>query len=76
LLKITNDVNDFQDEDKCVVYFTAEWCGPCKQLKPQYGKVAVMDPETNYYMVDVDKMDPDAMTKYNLKSIPQVFVME
>jgi len=34
-----------------------------------------MDPETNYYMVDVDKMDPDAMTKYNLKSIPQVFVM-
>ena len=75
MLKITNDVNDFQDEDKCVVYFTAEWCGPCKQLKPQYGKVAVMDPETNYYMVDVDKMDSDAMTKYNLKSIPQVFVM-
>lgn len=76
LLKITNDVNEFQDEDKCVVYFTAEWCGPCKQLKPQYGKVAVIDPDTNYYMIDVDKMGVSAMEKYNLKSIPQVFVMK
>jgi len=76
LLKITNDINEFKDEDKCVVYFTAEWCQPCKQLKPQYGKLAVSDPDTNYYMLDVDKIDPNAMSEYNIKSIPQVFVMK
>jgi len=76
LLKITNDVNEFKVEDNCVVYFTAEWCGPCKQLKPQYGKASVADPDTNYYMLDVDKVPSDELTKYGIQSIPQVFVMK
>lgn len=75
MLKITNDVKEFQAEDECVVYFTAEWCNPCKQLKPHYGKVSVMDPETNYYLVDVDKIDSDTVEYYGIKSIPQIFVM-
>ena len=76
MLKITNDVKEFQDENECVVYFTAEWCNPCKQLKPHYGKVSVMDPETNYYLVDVDKVPAKVLSSYDLKSIPQIFVMQ
>ena len=75
MLKVTNDVNEFTAEDECVVYFTAEWCNPCKQLKPHYGKVSVMDPETNYYLVDVDKIGSDAIEYYGIKSIPQIFLM-
>jgi len=75
LLKITNDVKEFIDEDECVVYFTADWCNPCKQLKPHYGKVSVMDPETNYYLVDVDKIDVSTVEYYGIKSIPQIFLM-
>lgn len=76
MLKITNDVKEFQAEDKCVVYFTAEWCGPCKQLKPQYARLSVIDPENNYYMVDVDKVKMEELKKYGIQSIPQVFVMQ
>jgi len=76
LLKITSNTEDFVAEEECVVYFTAEWCNPCKQLKPQYGKVSVMDPETNYYVVDVDKVGPDALKYYGIQSIPQIFVMK
>lgn len=76
MLKITNDVEEFMSEDECVVYFTAEWCGPCKQLKPQYGKVSVIDQETNYYMVDVDKVKDSVLDSYNIKSIPQIFLMK
>jgi thioredoxin 1 len=76
LLKITNDVTEFKSEDQCVVYFTAEWCGPCKQLKPQYARLSVLDPETNYYMVDVDKMPSEELKHYAIQSIPQVFTME
>jgi len=75
LLKITNDVKEFIDEDECIVYFTADWCNPCKQLKPHYGKVSVMDPETNYYLVDVDKIDASTVEYYGIKSIPQIFLM-
>ena len=75
MLKITNDVQEFIDEDECVVYFTAEWCAPCKQLKPHYGKVSVMDPDTNYYLVDVDKIPAASIEYYEIKSIPQIFVM-
>jgi thioredoxin 1 len=76
LLKITNNVSEFQAEDECVVYFTADWCNPCKQLKPHYGRVSVIDPETNYYLVDVDKIDPKMVQLYSIQSIPQVFVMQ
>jgi len=75
LLKITNDVKEFQSEDECIVYFTADWCNPCKQLKPHYGRVSVMDPETNYYLVDVDKIDRNTVEYYNIQSIPQIFKM-
>ena len=76
MLKITNDAKEFQSENECVVYFTADWCNPCKQLKPHYGKVSVMDPETNYYLVDVDKVGSKVVEYYNIQSIPQIFVMQ
>lgn len=76
MLKITNDVSEFQAENECVVYFTATWCNPCKQLKPHYGRVSVIDPETNYYLVDVDSIDQNVLKLYNVLSIPQIFVME
>jgi len=76
LLKITDDVKEFQSEDECVVYFTAAWCSPCRALKPHYGKVSVIDTETNYYLVDVDKIPADTVEYYNIKSIPQIFVMQ
>lgn len=76
MLKITNEVDQFKVEDECVVYFTAEWCGPCKQLKPQYGKASVMNNELDYYMVDVDKIDQNVLEYYGIQSIPQVFLMK
>ena len=75
MLKITNDVQEFQAENECIVYFTAEWCGPCKQLKPQYAKAAVIDKDTTYYIVDVDKINSKYLTEYGIQSIPQIFEM-
>lgn len=75
MLKITNNFDEIDKDENAVVYFTAEWCNPCKQLKPQYARVAVIDADTSYYMVDVDEAGANIIEKYNLKSIPQIFVM-
>ena len=75
MLKITDSVDEFKAEDECIVYFTAEWCAPCKQLKPQYGKASVMDANTNYYMLDVDKVLSEDLKEYGIQSIPQVYLV-
>lgn len=63
------------NQDNAVVAFTAEWCMPCKQLKPQFAKASVLDNDTPYYVVDVDKVDPIHLTTYGIQTIPQVFEM-
>jgi thioredoxin-like negative regulator of GroEL len=75
MLKITNDMEEIIAEDRAIVYFSAEWCQPCKALKPQYAKAAVIDQDTNYYLVDVDKIGSAYLTQYGIQSIPQIFEM-
>ena len=62
-------------QEHAVVYFTADWCQPCKALKPQYAKLAVIDPNTLYYMVDVDKIGSKYINEYKIQSVPQIFEM-
>ena len=75
MLKISNDMEEILNQDNAVVAFTAEWCNPCKQLKPQFAKASVLDKDTPYYVVDVDKIPSQYLEEYNIKSIPQVFEM-
>lgn len=75
MLQITNDMEEIKKQEDAVVYFTAEWCQPCKQLKPHYAKVAVIDSESMYYLVDVDKISSEYLNEYNIKGVPQIFKM-
>jgi thioredoxin 1 len=73
MIKITNDMAEVISAKDAVVYFSAEWCGPCKQLKPQMAKAAMQDESRDYFFVDVDKVDPDYLKQYSIQSIPQVY---
>ena len=75
MLKITNDMSDIKLSNNSVVAFTATWCGPCNQLKPHFAKAAVQDNETDYFVVDIDKIDKEYLDKYNIKGVPSIFVM-
>ena len=68
-------MSEIISNDKSIVAFTAEWCQPCKQLKPHFAKAAVIDKENNYFVVDIDKIDNDYLDRYNIKSVPTVVVM-
>lgn len=76
MLNITNEMDQVVQSPKAIVYFSAEWCQPCKLLKPQYAKLAMQDKVNNYFVVDVDKIDSFYLSKYGVQSIPQIFVLE
>lgn len=57
-----------------VLYFSADWCGPCKMFKPIVQQVSQ---ETgvgiNYVNVDYDA---SLSQKYDIKSIPTIVILD
>jgi len=59
-----------------IVDFWAEWCGPCKVLKPLIESVAVeMGDKIKIASVDVEKNMGLAST-YSIRSVPTILVMK
>lgn len=57
-----------------VYYYTAIWCGPCKQFGPIMDNVSTMGTGANIYKIDVDQ-DREMVTQHNVRSVPTlVFV--
>lgn len=72
--------NNFQEEvinykGKVLVDFNAEWCGPCKMLRPALEKLAEENKNIKVVSVNVDN-NPDLARKYNVFSIPCLVVMK
>ena len=61
-----------KSENLTIVDFWAEWCGPCRLLKPLLHKIAGEHPEIQLLTVDVDA-NQDLAAEYNINSIPAVF---
>ncbi len=51
---------------KKILYFTADWCSPCKMIKPQLLETAKQIPIT---FIDVDT-NAHTAERYNVKNIP------
>ena len=58
-----------QLNSKCVVYYTATWCGPCKAIKPVYEQTAIDNPNVALGKVDVDD-NPEAAAAASISAVP------
>jgi thioredoxin 1 len=58
-----------------LLYFSAEWCGPCKTQSPIVDEVKENYEESvNIVKIDIDD-SPDIGTKYQVRSLPTVIVL-
>jgi thioredoxin 1 len=57
-----------------LVRFWAEWCGPCRMMKPMYQSMAEeLDAKAGFGEIDID-VAPDLASAYGILSIPTVIV--
>ncbi|AOW02760.1 thioredoxin-like protein [Yarrowia lipolytica] len=68
------------DKKYALVAFTAKWCGYCKQLAPEYEKVAAVFSRDPVSIGQVDCTEPepshDLLEKYDIKSYPTLLWFE
>ena len=70
----TFDTHVSEADQPVVVEFSAEWCGPCKQLEPVLESLAVKHADQfDIARVDVDK-SPLAPSKFGVRGIPTLVV--
>lgn len=57
-----------------IYYFTAEWCNPCKKVKPI---VEEMNREsiTKFQMIDVDS-ETELVKRFDIKSVPTFILIQ
>ena len=51
------------------MHFTANWCNPCKQMKPVIDKFISDNPDIEYILIDVDSQ-VDLVEEYEIKTVP------
>lgn len=54
--------------------FGADWCGPCKMMKPSFKACAQKWKNVKFYYVDVDQHQ-DLSAKFNISSLPTVVLL-
>jgi thioredoxin 1 len=59
-----------QEKEKSLILFSAEWCGPCKIIKPILEEIkSEMDEDFPFYVIDVNE-SVKTTEKYNVRNIP------
>lgn len=60
---------------RVVLYFTAEWCNPCKKVRPIVEELNRDLAENKFIIVDADS-ELELLEKFSIKSVPTFIVLE
>ena len=57
---------------KELLYFSAEWCGPCKTLAPRMERLSN---QINYRKIDVDN-NQELSSEFSVRNIPTLILIQ
>ncbi len=60
---------------KQVYYFTADWCGPCKKVRPIVEELNRDQSEVKFQIIDVDS-EGELARRFEIKSIPTFILLD
>ena len=60
---------------KMILYFTADWCGPCKQTKPIVEDLNREQTMVKFFIIDVD-LEIEMAQDFEIRSVPTFVVMK
>lgn len=55
--------------------FTAQWCKPCKLIKPVFTKIAENNSNVNFAIIDIDTFS-SLQEKYFINSVPTILIFK
>lgn len=58
-----------------LMHFTAEWCQPCKMMKPIIDQVIDENPSIEYIAIDIDE-NPETAADYGIMSVPSFISLD
>ena len=67
--------NNIKNEDVSVIQFSAEWCGPCKVLKPVMDKLSdEFKDKANFYYADIEDGGINTGSAAGIRGVPTVII--
>jgi thioredoxin 1 len=60
---------------KMILYFTADWCNPCKKTKPIVEELNREQIMAKFFIIDVDS-DIEMTKDFEIKSVPTFVLMK
>ena len=60
---------------KMILYFTADWCNPCKQTRPIVEELNREQIMAKFFIIDVDS-EIEMAQDFEIKSVPTFVVMK
>ena len=78
IIEVNNENFDdvvLKSEKPVLVDFNADWCGPCKMLKPMLEEIAAYDNKHKFVSINIDN-EAELAEKYEVSSIPCLVVFK